>query len=81
MRGRYHGVHALTELLHAGGGIAQLVTLGDAVDTPASVPLQPGDLVWLESPLNPRCTLVPIAAWVAHAHAHGAKVTGVGPGP
>jgi cystathionine gamma-synthase len=60
-KGGYHATHAV------------LAALG-VPEVPLGAPLQPGDLVWLETPRNPTCELVDVAAYVERARAAGARV-------
>jgi len=62
--GGYHGTHAAVDSL-APFGIAK-VSLESALGA--------GDLVWLETPKNPTCTLQDIAAHAARARAAGARL-------
>lgn len=41
---------------------------------PLEAPLTEGDVVWIETPLNPTCELQDIAAHAARAHAAGARL-------
>jgi cystathionine gamma-synthase len=61
-RGGYHGNRAAMDAF-APWGLAQV---------PLDAPLERGDLVWIETPLNPTCELQDIAAHAARAHAAGA---------
>jgi cystathionine gamma-synthase len=60
--GGYHGTHRVLE---------QWQPLGVTV-VPLEAELQPGDLVWLETPRNPTCEVADIAAHARSAHAAGA---------
>jgi len=62
--GGYHGTHAAVESL-ASFGVAKVALDSD---------LMPGDLLWLETPKNPTCTLQDIAAHAARARAAGAHL-------
>ncbi len=63
-RGGYHGTHAAIALLNAFG----------VTPVPLEAALEPGDLVWLETPRNPTCELRDIAAHASRAHAAGARL-------
>lgn len=58
------------------GSRAVIETFGPfgTAEVPLDAPLEPGDLVWLETPKNPTCELEDIAAHAARAHAAGAHV-------
>lgn len=58
-RGGYHGTHLAIDALAAFG----------VEKVPLTTPLQRGDLVWLETPKNPTCTLQDVAAWAARTRA------------
>ncbi len=63
-RGGYHGTQAAIDSLRAGG----------VVKVPLETPLERDDLVWLETPKNPTCTLQDVAAAAARARTAGAVV-------
>jgi cystathionine gamma-synthase len=60
--GGYHGCHAAIEAF-VPWGLAKV---------PLDAPVERGDVVWIETPLNPTCELQDIAAHAARAHAAGA---------
>lgn len=60
--GGYHGTYAV---------LAQWRPLG-VVTVPLEAELQPGDLVWLETPRNPTCEVTDIAAQARRARSAGA---------
>jgi len=62
--GGYHGTHAVLE---------QWRSLGIEL-VPLEADPKPGDLIWLETPSNPTCDVVDIAAQVDRAHRAGARV-------
>eukprot|EP00929_Paragymnodinium_shiwhaense_P037428 TRINITY_DN19946_c0_g1_i1.p1 TRINITY_DN19946_c0_g1~~TRINITY_DN19946_c0_g1_i1.p1 ORF type:complete len:292 (+),score=53.31 TRINITY_DN19946_c0_g1_i1:111-986(+) len=63
----YHGTHMVLDQLTriSGGASFQKIPLPSAEE--AARVLQPGDLLWLESPINPTCHVADIAAYVAAA--------------
>lgn len=63
-RGGYHGTHAAVDAF-ARLGVERI---------PLDAPLAAGDLVWLETPRNPTCEILDIAAHAARAHAAGARL-------
>lgn len=69
--GGYHGTHLVLQQLHrlGGGSKFQKVPLPPPNELHAT--LQPGDLVWLESPLNPTCSVADVAAYAEAAKAIG----------
>lgn len=68
--GGYHGTHlVLDQLRRISGGQCAVVPLPPP-DGLAST-LQPGDVVWLETPLNPSCDVMDIEAYVTAARTIG----------
>ena len=69
--GGYHGTHLVLEQLRrlSAGTYCEVISL-PPLATVASV-LQPGDAVWLETPLNPTCDVSDIAAYVKTARSVG----------
>lgn len=65
--GGYHGVHqVISQLQRISDGSRFQKLLLPPVATAAEV-LQPGDVVWIETPLNPTCEVRDIAGYVAAA--------------
>ncbi|CAL9736498.1 cystathionine gamma-lyase [Monosporozyma servazzii] len=65
----YHGVHAIADIMTRNYGLKQY-SLNDIEEF-----AQEGDLVHIESPVNPYGTSINIQEYVDRAHAKGAKVT------
>ena len=65
--GGYHGTHLVLDQLHriSGGTRCVAVQLPSPCDVIST--LTEGDLIWLETPLNPTCELADIAAYTAAA--------------
>lgn len=70
--GGYHGTHQVLDQLRriSGGASFESVPLPRPDELGASE-LRAGDVVWLETPLNPTCEVADIAAYVAAARAIG----------
>ena len=71
--GGYHGTHLVLDQLRriSGGASFETIVLPSPEEAP-SVLLE-GDLVWLETPLNPSCDIADIAAYSSAAKARVAK--------
>jgi len=69
--GGYHGTHLVLDQLRriSGGASFETIVLPSPEEAP-SVLLE-GDLVWLETPLNPSCDIADIAAYSSAAKAIG----------
>lgn len=70
--GGYHGTHLVLDQLAriSGGASCQAIPLPSPAEV-ASSPLQPGDVIFLETPRNPDCKVADIGAYVAAAKAIG----------
>jgi len=69
--GGYHGTHLVLDQLSriSGGAACEAIALPPPEE--AASTLRPGDLLWLETPLNPSCELADIAAYCDAAKAVG----------
>ncbi|EJU06473.1 cystathionine gamma-synthase [Dacryopinax primogenitus] len=66
IRGGYHGFHMSISVYQSSNSSVELIDLDD--------PYMPGDLVWVESPLNPTGEVRNLKHYADRAHAAGCKL-------
>ena len=69
--GGYHATHHALEQLRRVSGGTRYETIPLPTPSEAAAALRPGDVVWLETPLNPTCDVHDVAAYAAAARAVG----------
>ena len=71
IKGGYHGTHLVVAQLQRLSLGARFATIPLPAASDAAAVLQPGDVVWLETPRNPDCVVADVEAYVEAARAIG----------